>query len=305
MKIIRSLESIQLEPSAVALGTFDGVHIAHKKVIERVVKTAQDNDLLSVVYTFSNHPKEMSDVETPKRLITPEQKINIMEKLGVDVLIIVPFDQVQLNIEAEYFLEEILVNRIKAKHIIVGYDFRFGKNAKGCTSFLSQNKKTYDYELDIIEPIRNNGVLVSSTLIRQHLLSGNVSDANALLGRKYDIRGTVIHGKHMGRKLGYPTVNLETTYEMSVLKPGVYITETIIENKIYPSVTNVGFNPTFNQKNFNIETYILDFDADLYGYELDVLFIRFIRPEIKFDSLDALIKKIESDVEITKEYFNL
>ncbi|MCH4890913.1 bifunctional riboflavin kinase/FAD synthetase [Acidaminobacter sp. JC074] len=305
MKVIRSLSEFKLEPSVVALGTFDGVHIAHKKVIEKVVKTAKEKGLQSVVYTFSNHPKELSDVETPKRLITPEQKISIIKKLGVDILIMVPFDETQLNMQAEVFLVDIVLKNINAKHIIVGYDYRFGKNAKGCVNMLKQYQAEYGYELEIIDPIRKDGILISSTLIRQHLLSGQVASANELLGRKYDIRGKVIHGKHMGRKLGFPTVNLKTDYEMSVLRPGVYMTETIIDKKVYPSVTNVGFNPTFNQTDFNIETYILDFDGDLYGETLDVLFIRFIRKEIRFDSLDALIEKIESDVQLTREFFGL
>ncbi len=303
MRIIRSLESFKLEPSAIALGTFDGVHIAHKEVIQTVVETAKSKKLLSVVYTFSNHPKEMSDVVTPKRLITPDQKIDIIGKLGVDVLVIVPFDEYQLNISAESFLEEIILDKINAKHIIVGYDFRFGRNAKGCVSMLKDYQTEHKYALDVIEPIRHNGVLISSTRIREHLLNGHVESANELLGRKYDIRGTVVHGKHMGRKLGFPTINLKTTYEMSVLRPGVYITETVIDDKVFPSVTNVGFNPTFNQKDFNIETYILDFDQDLYDRVLDVMFIRFISPEVKFNSLDELISKIDNDVRIARAYF--
>jgi len=305
MRIIRSLDNFKLEPSAIALGTFDGVHIAHKEVIETVVEIAKTKGLLSVVYTFSNHPKELSAVETPKRLITPDKKIEIIEELGVDVLIIVPFDEFQLNIAAEHFLEHIVLNLINAKHIIVGYDFRFGKNAKGCVNMLEEYQSLHHFALDVIEPIRHKGRIVSSTRIRENLLNGDVESANELLGRKYDIRGKVIHGKHMGRKLGFPTVNLETTYEMSVLKPGVYITETLIDNVIYPSVTNVGFNPTFNQQDFNIETFILDFDKDLYGKVLDVLFIRFISPEVKFESLEALIDKIGHDVQVARDYFNL
>jgi riboflavin kinase/FMN adenylyltransferase len=169
---------------------------------------------------------------------------------------------------------------------------------------LKDYQMEHKYALDVIEPIRYNGVLVSSTRIREHLLNGHVESANELLGRKYDIRGTVVHGKHMGRKLGFPTINLKTTYEMSVLRPGVYITETVIDNKVFPSVTNVGFNPTFNQKDFNIETYILDFDQDLYDRVLDVMFIRFISPEVKFNSLDELISKIDNDVQIARAYFD-
>jgi len=308
MRIFHSIDDtfLSLQPSALALGTFDGVHIAHKEVIESVVNVAKKAGLLSVVYTFSNHPKEMNDsVETPKKLITPEKKIEIIKNLGVDVLIIVPFDERQLNIEAETFLQSIIVDKINAKHIIVGYDFRFGQNAKGCVNMLSDHQEIYDYTLDIIKPIRHDGVIVSSTIIRNYLLNGQVEEANTLLGRKYDLKGKIIKGKQVGKTLGFPTINLETTYDMSILKPGVYITETLLDDKIYPSVTNVGFNPTFNQQNFNVETFILDFDQDLYDETVHILFTRFIRPEIKFDSLADLIKRIDEDVEITKEYFSL
>jgi len=308
MRIFHSIDDtfLSLQPSALALGTFDGVHIAHKEVIESVVNVAKKAGLLSVVYTFSNHPKEMNDsVETPKKLITPEKKIEIIKNLGVDVLIIVPFDERQLNIEAETFLQSIIVDKINAKHIIVGYDFRFGQNAKGCVNMLSDHQEIYDYTLDIIKPIRHDGVIVSSTIIRNYLLNGQVEEANTLLGRKYDLKGKIIKGKQVGKTLGFPTINLETTYDMSILKPGVYITETLLDDKIYPSVTNVGFNPTFNQQNFNVETFILDFDQDLYDETVHILFTRFIRPEIKFDSLEDLIKRIDEDVEITKEYFSL
>ena len=308
MRIFHSIDDtfLSLQPSALALGTFDGVHIAHKEVIESVVNVAKKAGLLSVVYTFSNHPKEMNDsVETPKKLITPEKKIEIIKNLGVDVLIIVPFDERQLNIEAETFLQSIIVDKINAKHIIVGYDFRFGQNAKGCVNMLSDHQEIYDYTLDIIKPIRHDGVIVSSTIIRNYLLNGQVEEANTLLGRKYDLKGKIIKGKQVGKTLGFPTINLETTYDMSILKPGVYITETLLDDKIYPSVTNVGFNPTFNQQNFNVETFILDFDQDLYDETVHILFTRFIRPEIKFDNLEDLIKRIDEDVEITKEYFSL
>lgn len=308
MKIIYSLEedfNIN-QGTALALGTFDGVHIAHKEVIEQVVKSAKEHGLLSVVYTFSNHPKDMNPgVEAPKRLITPQQKIQIIESLGVDILFIVPFDQTQLNIEAHEFLSDVVVNKICAKSITVGYDFRFGKNAKGCVNLLEDYKDTYGYTLNVIEPIRHNGVVISSTMIRNYLINGDVKGANALLGRQYCIQGTVIHGKHMGRKLGYPTINLETEFEMSVLRPGVYVTKTHVDDMDYYSVTNVGFNPTFNQSDFTIETYILDFEGDLYDKKARISFLKYVRPEIKFDGLDQLIEKIGEDVIYTKEYFNL
>lgn len=307
MKVLYRLDDqVRLAPSAIALGMFDGVHTAHQKVISSMVKYASENNLISVVYTFSNHPKEINHlIEPPKRLITPRQKESIMANLGVDVLVMVPFDINQLNITAQNFIEKVIVNQLNAKHITVGYDFRFGKNAKGSVQYIKDSAEKYKYAYNILEPIRHDGMVISSTRIRECLMSGHVRAANDLLGRNYCLQGTVIHGKHMGRKLGFPTINLKTDYEMTVLKPGVYITETFIGEEKFQSTTNVGFNPTFNQANFNIETYILDFNEDLYDQHVRIEFLDYIRPEIKFDNLDALIDKINEDVLIVKKYFNL
>lgn len=306
MKIIRTIEDVvNIElGTVIALGTFDGVHTAHEEVIKSAVNLAKKNKLLSVVYTFSNHPRELSG-QAPKRLITPSQKIKIIEKLGVDILVMVPFDQKQLNLSADDFLKGILTEKLCAKHIVVGYNFRFGKGAQGDVHYLRANALELKYNLDIVEPIKYNHVVVSSTLIRNYLLDGDVESANRLLGRKYCIDGFVKHGKKMGRKLGFPTINLETEYEMSVLKPGVYLTETIIDQKLYHSLTNVGFNPTFDQKEFNIETFIIDFSDDVYGEHVRIQFINYIREELKFEILEDLITQIDHDVQIAKEYFKI
>ena len=305
MKVINNIRNIDVSSDSVlALGTFDGVHIAHKHVIEFTVKTAKENNLLSIVYTFSNHPKEMNEgVETPKRLLHPDKKIEIIKALGVDILIMVPFDKEQINIEAEHFLKDIIIKKIRAKHIVVGYDFRFGKNANGCADMLKEYSSKLDYEIDIISPIKSDGLIISSTIIRNFLLNGNVEAANALLGRKYSISGEVVLGKQLGRKLGFPTINLNTSYEMSVLKSGVYITNTIVNNIRYLSISNVGFNPTFNQKNFVIETHIFDFSGDLYGLEVEIVFEKYIREEKKFDSIEKLINQIHIDIEYTNKFF--
>lgn len=306
MKVINNIKDIDVNSEAVlALGTFDGIHIAHKHVIEFAVKIAKKNNLLSVVYTFSNHPKEMNEgVVTPKRLLHPDKKIEIIKSLGVDILIMVPFDKEQINIEAEYFLKEIIVKKIKAKHIIVGYDFRFGRNANGCTNMLKEYSTELDYAIDVISPIKSEGLIISSTMIRTFLLNGNVEAANALLGRKYSITGTVVIGKQLGRKLGFPTINLNTSCEMSVLKSGVYVTNTIVNKTNYLSISNVGFNPTFNQKNFVVETHIFDFSGDLYGLEVEIVFEKYIREEKKFDFIENLVAQISSDIEYTKRFFS-
>ncbi|MBN2795880.1 MAG: bifunctional riboflavin kinase/FAD synthetase [Clostridia bacterium] len=308
MKILQSLKQIgQLNTNtAVALGTFDGVHIAHQQIISKTVSYARENNLKSVVYTFSNHPRELTPgIETPKKLLTPTQKIEIIEQLGVDILIILPFDMDQLTMEPEYFIEDILLKRLKVKHITVGYDFRFGKNAKGNTNMLKEYSEQMEFSLDVVEPIRYKGVLISSTFIRNCLLSGDVHCANRLLGRAYCVQGTVVTGKQVGRKLGFPTINLKTEFEMSVLKPGVYATMTDIDGKIYYSATNVGFNPTFDQEHFTIETFIFNFNKDIYGHKVKIIFEEYIRPEIKFDNLEDLIQQIGDDVTQIKKYFNL
>lgn len=308
MKTIRTLDKpINLEKNtAIALGTFDGVHIAHQAVIEKMVEVARAKDLLSVVYTFSNHPRELNHLaESPKKLITPSQKIDIMSSLGVDILVIIPFDEKQLNMPAEQFIEETLISTLKASHLTVGYDFRFGKNARGCTQMLKDMSERYHYTLDVIEPIRYQGMTVSSTMIRNFLLEGDVKCANTLLGREYAVEGHVVKGKQVGRTLGFPTINLKTEFEMSVLRPGVYVTQTEIDGELYYSATNVGFNPTFDQEHFTIETFILDYERELYGHEVRIIFKSYIRPEKRFENLDELIDQIDDDVKLVRSYFNL
>lgn len=308
MRILQSLKQIGQLPdaTAIALGTFDGVHIAHQQIIQQTVRYAREHNLKSVVYTFSNHPRELTPgIESPKRLLTPTQKMEIIEQLGVDILVILPFDQQQLTMPPEYFIEEILLKQLQVKHITVGYDFRFGKHAEGNTDMLKTYSESSGFTLNIVDPIRYKGVLISSTFIRNCLLSGDVKCANRLLGRAYCVQGHVVKGKQIGRKLGFPTINLKTEYEMSVLKPGVYATMTDIDGKIYYSATNVGFNPTFDQEHFTIETFIFNFDQDIYGYKVKIIFDKYIRPEIKFDNLDDLIKQIDDDVQAIKSRFNL
>lgn len=306
MKIINNLDTLaQLDyGTAIALGAFDGMHIGHQRVIKAMVDQSKKMHLKTLVYTFSNHPKSHHDPKGgPKRLMTPDQKAHLLQELGVDLLVQVPFDERQVNISALSFLEDILVGKLNVKHISVGYDFRFGKSALGNVAFLKNHKDVFGYGLSVVEPVKAKDQVVSSTLIRKHLLEGQVSQANALLGRVYSVEGHVDHGKKMGRKLGYPTANLKTEFEMSVLKPGVYISQVLWRGQTYNSVTNVGFNPTFDQEHFTIETYILDFDKDIYMENIQVLFLKYLRPEIKFTSLQDLIDKISQDVDLGREYF--
>jgi riboflavin kinase/FMN adenylyltransferase len=294
------------QDTAITLGTFDGLHIGHVKIIKQLVKDAKERNLKSVVYTFKNHPLSLNhSIETPSTIFKLDYKKEILEKLGVDILIFLTFDDAQKNIEPNYFIEEILVKKLRMKHLVVGYDYHFGKKAKGNTELLIKSSRKYHYSYDIVDPIKKDYVRVSSTLIRKLLANGKIKDANYYLGRPYSLEGKVIDGEKIGRKIGYPTANLELDNNFAILKPGVYITKTLLDGEFYYSVTNVGFNPTLKQSEFSVETYILDFDQSIYGKHIRVDFYKKIRDELKFKDVEELKEYIRWDVYNTKKFFDL
>jgi len=305
VKIYETIQTLN-EDTAITLGTFDGLHIGHVKIIKQLVKDAKERNLKSVVYTFKNHPLSLNhSIETPSTIFKLDYKKEILEKLGVDILIFLTFDDDQKNIEPNYFIEEILVKKLRMKHLVVGYDYHFGKKAKGNTELLIKSSRKYHYSYDIVDPIKKDYVRVSSTLIRKLLANGKIKDANYYLGRPYSLEGKVIDGEKIGRKIGYPTANLELDNNFAILKPGVYITKTLLDGEFYYSVTNVGFNPTLKQSEFSVETYILDFDQSIYGKHIRVDFYKKIRDELKFKDVEELKEYIRWDVYNTKKFFNL
>lgn len=305
MKVLNEIKALN-EDTAITLGTFDGLHIGHIKIIKQLVQDAKERSLKSLVYTFKNHPLSLNDtIETPSTIFELDYKKKLIESLGVDILVLLPFDEKQKNIQPEAFIHDVLVDQLKMKHLVVGYDYQFGKKAKGNTDLLIKFSKKYNYTYDIVDPIKKDMVRVSSTLIRTLLKNGKIEDANFYLGRNYSLEGKVIDGKKIGRSIGYPTANLDLDTNFAILKPGVYITKTIVDNKSYYSVTNVGFNPTLKQSEFSVETYILDFNQNIYGKTIRVNFYKKIRDELKFKDVDELIEYIQWDVYTTKKYFNL
>lgn len=305
MKIFTKLDELEKihHGTGIALGTFDGIHLGHQKVIKTLVEKCSEKDLKSVLFTFSNHPREVVNVGAHiSRIMTIDEKVKIAEKMGIDYLVILNFDKEFMSIEARYFIEDLLIETLNAKLLSVGYNFRFGHNAKGNVQLLKNY--TDIFELIVTKAVYEKEFNVSSTLIRELLEAGSIEKANSLLGRPYKLTSTIVKGKEVGKVLGFPTANLEIFENMTRLKPGVYITISEIDGVEYKSATNVGFNPTFDQDVFNIETFILDFDADIYGKYLTVKFIKRLRDELKFDSLDNLMKQIADDVEKTKEYFD-
>lgn len=308
MKIFFELEEIDanIEPTSVALGTFDGLHIGHAEVLNIMKRAAQEKDLKSFVYTFSNHPKEiLAPDNVPSKIMDIDEKVQIFARIDVDYLALIKFDETQIIYEPEDFVKEVLIGLLNMKHLTVGHDYRFGRKASGDVSILMDLADKYGYTYEIVEPIMKNELRVSSTLIRELLQEGRIEEANFYLGRKHFIKGLVVRGKGVGHTLGFPTANLRIKENISTIKPGVYITETIWKGKWFPSVTNVGYNPTFEQTGIHLETYILGIDQEMYDETIEVHFIKRLRDELKFNSLDELMVAMNKDLANTKAYFKL
>ena len=308
MKIFFELEEIDanIEATSVALGTFDGLHIGHTEVLNLMKNSAKEKGLKSFVYTFSNHPKELLSPENvPSKIMDIEEKVQIFTRIDVDYLALIKFDESQIIYEPEAFVKTVLIDLLHMKHLTVGYDYRFGRKALGDVNLLIDLSSKYGYTYEIVDPIMKNEVRVSSSLIRELLLDGRIEEANFYLGRKHFIKGLVVRGKGVGHTLGFPTANLRIKDNISTIKPGVYITETIWKGKAYPSVTNVGFNPTFEQTGIHLETYIIGIDHDMYDEIIEVHFIKRLRDEKKFNSLEDLVTEMNHDLANTRAYFNI
>ena len=308
MKIFFEIDEIDadLGPTSVALGTFDGLHVGHIEVLNAMKNTAENKGLMSFVYTFSNHPREVLTPDNiPSKIMDIDEKVQIFTRIDVDYLALIKFDESQILYEPEDFIKEVLIDKLNMKHLTVGYDYRFGKKAGGDVEMLVSLAEKYGYTFEIVEPIMKDNMRISSTLIRELLQDGRIDEANHYLGRSHFVKGLVVKGKGIGHTLGFPTANLRIKENISTIKPGVYITETVWHGKTYPSVTNVGFNPTFELTGIHLETYIIGIDQKMYDEVIEVHFIKRLRDELKFDSLEALVVAMNGDLEKTREHFKL
>lgn len=292
-------------PTALALGTFDGFHIGHDKLIRTLLSVASQNSLESMLYTFSNHPRDLLDggSNQQKLIISPDQKLKLIKRYNPDHLMYFPFDDYHMNIEADEFIEEILVGRLRMRHIVIGYDWRFGKRAEGDVRLLKAYESRGVFKTTIVDAIRIGDEIVSSTRIRQFLEEGRVEKAAEFLGRPFSITGKVIHGRSIGKHLGFPTANLSKETNYCTVKEGVYATVSRLAGLDYPSVTKVGRNVSFDDDACTVETHLLDFDQDLYGETLQIMFMTRIRDQIKFDRLEHLSDRIKKDVACARNYF--
>jgi riboflavin kinase/FMN adenylyltransferase len=286
----------------VAIGNFDGIHLGHQKILRILVREARKYDLISLLLTFSPHPEKVLGIREVKMLQTLDQRLGEIEKYSLQYVVVVPFDQKFANTTAEKFIRAIVLQKLKAKKVIVGENFRFGQYREGDISKLRALAAEYHFKVQSIPPVVKQGNVVSSSLIRELLQQGKPEKANILIGRPYEIEGTVIRGKSRGKHLGFPTANIFPLNE--IIPKGVFISEVEIRSKLLPAVTHVGRKPTFNDKDTHIESYIMDFKNNLYGERIRILFLKKIRDEKKFDTPEDLSLQIKKDLESAKKYFH-
>ncbi len=287
--------------TVVTIGTFDGVHIGHQKIVNRLVNHAE---LDSVILTFFPHPRMVLQQDnTIKLLHTIEEKTSVLNQLGLDHLVIHPFTKEFSRLTAQQFVEDILVNQLKAKKIIIGYDHRFGRNRTADISTLKDFGEQYGFVVEEITKQDVDDVAVSSTKIRTALQKGQIEKANAFLGQPYMLTGTIVRGKGIGKTLGYPTANIqiEEAYKL-IPKNGVYIVKTNFKGITYFGMMNIGTNPTVGGKSQTIETYFFNMDTDLYGSKMTIQMLKRIRDEKKFASVDQLIEAMQNDEKISINY---
>ncbi|MER3434070.1 MAG: bifunctional riboflavin kinase/FAD synthetase [Leptolyngbya sp. ERB_1_1] len=296
---ITSSPTTALTPTAVALGNFDGIHLGHRQVITPVLDN--DGDSRATVVTFNPHPKEFFTGE-PRSLLTPqEEKVLYLEEIGVEQLVLLPFNRELASLTPQQFVEEILVNQLQARQVSVGADFCFGCKRTGTAEDLQAIAATFGIGVSIVPLLRFQGTRISSSAIREALLSGALQTANRMLGRPYRLIGQVVKGQQIGRTIGFPTANLQLLDDKFVPRQGVYgVRVSGIGSDPILGVMNIGNRPTVNGLSQTIEVHLLDWSGDLYGKTLIVELEEFIRPEQKFDSLEALKAQINSDCETAR-----
>lgn len=305
MQIISDVRTTETRfPNVVlTIGSFDGVHLGHQCILKEIVELAEEHEGTPAVLTMHPHPREFfSPSHAPNLLTSNEKKFQLFDAFGVGVTYILPFDRETANIEAEAFIREILCRRCQMSSVLVGYDCRFGKDAKGDYELLKRMGVELGYEVRQISALVIEAERVSSTLIRERVLQGDLEGVEALLGRKYSLVGVVVTGRGRGAEIGFPTANIKPHHN-AVPAQGVYIAEALINGSRRPAAVNIGVAPTIRQEDLTIEAHILDYSEDLVGSEIEIVFHKRIRSEKKFSSIDELVKQITKDVAETRDYF--
>lgn len=307
MKIFKTLEELKnIDYTAIAVGNFDGVHLGHQELIRKTVSRAGKTGLIPTVFTFTNHPKNvMGGNNTVKNILYWEDKVEILRELGVGYMVSLDFTMDFSRIEPEEFVNNILIDKLKMKEIFCGFNYHFGHKGKGNLELLQKMGRDHGFVVNPMEPFKINGELVSSTLIREIIAEGDMEKCRHFLGRNYSTSGTVIVGNKLGRSLGYPTSNLAIDESMVTPPDGVYVTLASHGGKSCPSITNLGRKPTIGNHERSIETHIFNFNKELYGKQIRIEFLKRLRGEKKFESIEELSNQIRKDCEDAANYHGI
>ena len=306
MKIIRGIKSLKIqEPVALTIGIFDGVHRGHKRILSNLKKSAAGINGKSCVLTFDSHPaKVLHPHKTPPMLVSAKHKLNLLAAEGIDIAVLLSFTKKFAAIKPARFVEDILVKRMNVKELLVGEGFLFGRRRTGDIKELRKLGNRFGLKVRAIRSLKSGKSVISSTLIRNLIMSGRLNEAGRLLGREVAILGTVTRGARRGRILGFPTANLDLHHE-AIPPSGVYMVKVRLKNREYRGILNIGFRPTFNrdEREPTVEVHIFNFRRSIYGKDIEVVFLKRIRREHRFKNKKHLLSRIGKDIGITKRYF--
>jgi riboflavin kinase/FMN adenylyltransferase len=307
MRIVRGLKSFneRLPNPVLTLGNFDGVHLGHQAIFKKVIERAREINGTSIAFTFEPHPlKVLAPERSPRLLNTFHGKMELFAAVGIELVICASFTRIFAEQHSDDFAREVLHKQIGVREIYVGYDYAFGKGREGSIESLKGTGRSFGFEVGVVEPVQVQGVVVSSSVIRDLISNGSVEEASKFLGRDYVIEGEVVHGSHRGRTLGFPTANLHAANEL-LPGHGVYAVRAFLDSKWVDGVASIGVRPTFGAWPISIEVFLFDFNSDLYGKHMDVTFLKQLRQEKKFLDVDALVAQMRIDVEEAKKILSI
>ena len=303
MNVFQNIENYRPQSKCIlSIGTFDGLHIGHQKIIKKLVKLAREHDQAATILTFFPHPRRVLQKERELKLIdTLDEKKNLLKTLGVDNLIIHPFSKSFSRLSAREFCRDILADQLKVGNLLIGYDHRFGKNREATTDDLITFGKLYDFTVQIIPAQLSNEITVSSTKVRKAIEEGDFEQVHQFLGRFFELQGTVIKGEGIGRTIQFPTANIQINESYKIIPPrGVYLVKVQTDSNRWGGMMNIGIRPTLEGENQTLEVHLFDCESDLYNKKLRISFLQKIREEQKFDSIEELKNQLEKDKEICK-----